>query len=129
MFSQQAVLKLKEVAETLLTKPKPGDDAKPQGSTPVIPSPVNNLPGTALTIGRIIPNVGVQAGGEAVEINGSGFVSGVKAAFGGIDAAVSAAQAAKITVTTPPHPAGTVDVIVTNPDGNLVKLTGGFTYL
>jgi IPT/TIG domain len=67
--------------------------------------------------------------GEAVEINGSGFVSGVKVAFGGVDAAVSAALAAKITVTTPPHPAGTVDVIVTNPDGNQAKLTGGFTYL
>jgi hypothetical protein len=129
LFSQQAVLKLKEVAETLLTKPKPGDDAKPQGSTPVTSSLVNNLPGTALTIGRIIPNVGVQAGGEIVVIDGSGFVSGVKVAFGEIDAAVSAAQAAIITVTTPPHPAGTVDVVITNPDGNLVKLTRGFTYL
>jgi len=30
MFSEQAVLKLKEVAETFLAKPKPGDNAKPQ---------------------------------------------------------------------------------------------------
>lgn len=30
MFSEQAVLKLKDVAETLLTKPRPGADAKPQ---------------------------------------------------------------------------------------------------
>lgn len=30
MFSEQAVLKLKEVAETLLAKPKPGEDAAPQ---------------------------------------------------------------------------------------------------
>ena len=30
MFSPQAVLKLREVAETLLSKPKPGPDAKPQ---------------------------------------------------------------------------------------------------
>jgi hypothetical protein len=30
MFSEQAVLKLKEVAETVLAKPKPGEDAKPQ---------------------------------------------------------------------------------------------------
>jgi hypothetical protein len=30
MFSQQAVLKLKQVAETLLAKPEPGKDAKPQ---------------------------------------------------------------------------------------------------
>lgn len=32
MFSEQAVLKLKEVAETLLTKPQPGADSKPQQS-------------------------------------------------------------------------------------------------
>jgi len=32
MFSEQAVLKLKEVAETILAKPKPGADAKPQGA-------------------------------------------------------------------------------------------------
>jgi hypothetical protein len=30
MFSEQAVLKLKEVAETLLAKPQPGTDDKPQ---------------------------------------------------------------------------------------------------
>lgn len=30
MFSEQAVLKLKELAETLLSKPEPGEDSKPQ---------------------------------------------------------------------------------------------------
>ena len=30
MFSEQAVLKLEEVAETLLAKPQPGEDAAPQ---------------------------------------------------------------------------------------------------
>jgi hypothetical protein len=30
MFSEQAVLKLKELAETLMSKPHPGKDAKPQ---------------------------------------------------------------------------------------------------
>jgi hypothetical protein len=34
MFSEQAVLKLKNVAETILAKPKPGEDAKPQDSEP-----------------------------------------------------------------------------------------------
>jgi hypothetical protein len=35
MFSQQAVLKLQTVAETLLTKPEPGDNATPQNPEPV----------------------------------------------------------------------------------------------
>jgi hypothetical protein len=30
LFSEQALLKLKEVAETLLAKPKPGENSKPQ---------------------------------------------------------------------------------------------------
>jgi hypothetical protein len=30
MFSEQAVLKLKEIAETLLSKPPPGKDAEPE---------------------------------------------------------------------------------------------------
>lgn len=30
MFSEQAVLKLKELAETLLTKPRPGEDSRPE---------------------------------------------------------------------------------------------------
>jgi hypothetical protein len=32
MFSEQAVLKLKEIAETLLSKPPAGKDSKPQFS-------------------------------------------------------------------------------------------------
>jgi hypothetical protein len=38
LFSEQAVLKLKEVAETLLSKPSPGANAKPQESKPEKPS-------------------------------------------------------------------------------------------
>lgn len=34
LFSEQAVLKLKEVAETLLSKPSPGANAKPQEKKP-----------------------------------------------------------------------------------------------
>jgi hypothetical protein len=34
MFSEQAVLKLKDVAETVLAKPQPGKDAEPQDAEP-----------------------------------------------------------------------------------------------
>jgi hypothetical protein len=39
MFSPQAVLKLKEVAETLLTKPGAGANAQPQPAAPPVPAP------------------------------------------------------------------------------------------
>jgi hypothetical protein len=49
MFSPQAVLKLREVAETLLAKPQPGANAKPQetmnpGTVPAAPTPENKPP-------------------------------------------------------------------------------------
>lgn len=51
MFSPQAVLKLREVAETLLSKPQPGANAKPQetmnpGAVPTPPTADENKPPT-----------------------------------------------------------------------------------
>ena len=40
MFSSQAVLKLKDVAEVLLSKPQSGANAKPQATVPTVPPPV-----------------------------------------------------------------------------------------
>lgn len=49
MFSPQAVLKLREVAETLLTKPQPGANSKPQETMTPAPAPVTPAPGTVST--------------------------------------------------------------------------------
>ena len=38
LFSPQATLKLKDIAETVFAKPGPGEDNKPQGSTTPAPS-------------------------------------------------------------------------------------------
>jgi hypothetical protein len=43
LFSQQAALKLKDIAEAFLTKPAPGPEAHPKN---------NCLPGNATTIAR-----------------------------------------------------------------------------
>ncbi|MGH9838087.1 MAG: IPT/TIG domain-containing protein [Blastocatellia bacterium] len=98
------------------TQAPPGGDNG--GSPPAQPARVE----------RLTPNAGVQAGGDTVEIAGSGFVSGASVTFGGVAATVSAVEATKITVTTPAHAAGAVDVIVTNPDKAGAKLANGFTY-
>ncbi|MEK7833449.1 MAG: IPT/TIG domain-containing protein [Acidobacteriota bacterium] len=127
MFSQQAVLKLKEVAETLLTKPKPGDDPKPQGSAPANPLPAETPPAPSLKVEKLAPNSGVQAGGETVEITGSGFAPGLKVAFGAEEATVSSVTAELLTVITPPHTAGEVDVTVTQ-DKTEARLSNGFAY-
>lgn len=43
MFSEQAVLKLKEVAETLFSKPPAGADARPQGKPDSTPEPGGDM--------------------------------------------------------------------------------------
>jgi uncharacterized repeat protein (TIGR01451 family) len=78
------------------------------------------------------PNQGSDAGGTPVTITGSGFVSGgsLAVSFGGNAAtAVTFVNSTTITCTTPAHAAGTVDVVLTNGDGQPTTATNGFTYL
>jgi hypothetical protein len=75
------------------------------------------------------PNTGSSLGGTAVTITGTGFVAGATVTFGGTAAtAVTFDSATQLTVTTPAHTAGAVDVVVTNPDAQSVTSTGGYTY-
>jgi hypothetical protein len=75
------------------------------------------------------PNVGTTDGNTPVSITGSGFDPQATVTFGGIDALdVSWHDSGLIQAFTPPHIAGTVDVIVTNPNGRSGILHGGFTY-
>jgi plastocyanin len=64
-----------------------------------------------------------------VTITGTGFVNGATISIGGAAAtSVGVASATSITATTPAHAAGVVDIVVTNPDGQSGRMTGGFTY-
>jgi|GEM_PF-379292 len=81
------------------------------------------------SVSGITPNSGTTAGGTLVTINGSNFVSGATVSIGGIAATgVSVPNSTTITATTPAHAAGTVNVVVTNPDAQNGTLTNGFTY-
>ena len=77
----------------------------------------------------ILPASGTTAGGNAVTITGTGFVTGATVTVGGAAATgVSVGSATSITATTPSHAVGAVDVVVTNPDTQTGTLTNGFTY-
>jgi len=85
--------------------------------------------GPGPTVSGITPNSGSTSGGTSVTINGSAFVSGATVSIGGVAAtSVSVANSTTITATTAAHAAGTVNVVVTNPDGQSGTLTSGFTY-
>jgi hypothetical protein len=85
------------------------------------------LPAPTLT--AVSPSSGPDTGGASVTISGSGFRSGAGVTFGGVAAAgVSVPSGTQITATAPAHAAGTVNIVVTNSDGQSGTLFSGFTY-
>ena len=81
------------------------------------------------TISGISPNSGSTTGGTSVTISGGSFVASATVSIGGVAASnVNVSSSTTITATTGAHAAGTVNVLVTNPDGQSATLTNGFTY-
>src|SRR5205085_171720 len=77
----------------------------------------------------ISPAFGLDVGGTAVTIVGTGFRAGAGAALGGVTANnVIVVDATTITATTPPHTAGLVSVAVTNSDTQVGTLTNAYSY-
>ena len=74
------------------------------------------------------PNNGRSTGGNAITINGSGFVSGAAVKIGGNSVTGLSISAGQITGTSPAGTIGSQAVTVTNPDGGYGELAGGFTY-
>ena len=82
------------------------------------------------TVTGIAPPSGATAGGTAVTISGTNFVSGAAVTIGGTAATgVAVVNATTITATTPAHAAGTVGVMVTNPDNQSATLATSFSYV
>jgi plastocyanin len=80
-------------------------------------------------LSAIAPALGATTGGLGVTITGSGFAAGAAVSIGGAPATnIAIASATSITATTPAHAAGTVDIVVTNPDGQSGRLSNGFNY-
>ena len=84
---------------------------------------------TAPTVASLTPANGPIAGGTAVTITGTNFVSGATVSFGGTAATgVTVVSSTSITATAPAHAAGAVDLVVTNPNGQNGTLSNGYTY-
>ena len=88
-----------------------------------------NGPSGALTVTRVTPNVGPTDSPVKVWIVGSGFRNGATVTVGGSPVSATVANFNEINATLPPHAAGSVDIVVTNPNGESKQLTGGYTYV
>ena len=124
---QPGEIKIDAVDLTLpffLTRVRIGDasfDIAPSGITPASAS--------GPTVSGIAPGTGPGGGGTSVTINGSNFLAGASVAIGGSAASnVSVVNTTTLTATTGAHPGGLADVTVTNPNGLMGTLPGGFLY-
>jgi hypothetical protein len=83
----------------------------------------------APSITNVVASSGTSLGGTIVTISGSNLVSGTQVSFDTAAAAhVGVLSSGTIKATTPSHPAGTVGVTVTLPDGQSATLANAFTY-
>jgi hypothetical protein len=81
-------------------------------------------------ISGIMPEYGTTAGGTAVTITGTNFVSGASVTIGGTAAtSITVVSPTQIAATTPAHVAGAVNVVVTNADAQSATAAGGYTYV
>ncbi|MBL7664725.1 MAG: IPT/TIG domain-containing protein [Bacteriovoracaceae bacterium] len=83
----------------------------------------------APTVTSVAPSAGALAGGTAVTITGTNFITGATVDFGGSACTgVTVVSATSITCTTAAHAAGAVNVVVTNADAQFGTGVGLYTY-
>lgn len=102
----------------------------PDGVTPTSSADQFTYRDIPPTINGLSPSAGTTAGGTLVTITGAYFLPGATVAFGatsGIN--VDVVSTSEITVTSPAHGAGSVDVTVTTAEGTSgVVATDRFTF-
>ena len=109
-------------------------------SSPVVPDPSPVAPTVALLqeSPRVIAlsiNVGSTRGGTPVKITGTGLHQRATVTFGTATPTRSTGwdprevAGTSLLINTPAHAAGVVDVIVTNPTGEIFRLNQGYEYV
>src|SRR5262245_45532565 len=74
-------------------------------------------PAPSVSVSSVSPDIGPINGDVVIRIVGAGFRADANVLIGDSAAQVTDVKPGAITAITAPHAAGTVDVIVTNPDG------------
>lgn len=82
----------------------------------------------SLAIREIVPPVGPVTGGSQVYIRGTGFTAGMTVTFETTAVTVQFKSSTLLVVTAPSHPAGAVNVTVSDGKGNSVTANNGYAY-
>lgn len=81
------------------------------------------------TITSVSPNTGSTQGGDIIMIKGANFFGTPTIRFGDtLAASITVDGSDALSVTTPAHSAGMVDITLTNPDGQYATLVAAFTF-
>ncbi len=84
---------------------------------------------SSFSIAGITPSSGPVTGGTTVTLHGGGFQVGASVTIGGVPARINALTSDQMTAVTGIATApGSYDVVITNPGGQSMVLTKGFTY-
>ena len=99
-------------------------------SSPIAPSAPSPTapPPAALTVSAVSPTSGPTNIYSEIRVTGTGFLNGAALTLGGTAASVIRVTSTTIIAMTTVHAAGSVDVVVTNPDGPSVTLAGAYTF-
>ena len=84
-------------------------------------------PGPPPSIRSVFPSAGITGGGTYVQISGTGFQAGVTVTVGDVVFRPTFVSDS-MSILTLPHAAGTLDVVVTNPDGQSATLSGAYRF-
>jgi len=83
----------------------------------------------APTVSTLDPDAGPVTGGTTVTVTGAGLLGATEVTFDGIPGTgLTVVSDTSLTVVTPAHATGAVDVVVTTP-GGAATLADGFTYM
>lgn len=94
-------------------------------TAPSQPEPRNPAP----TILSVTPSIGSTGGGASIRITGAELLPGIRVSFGATNVAGKFDQySGGVIVTTPSHAPGSVDVVVTNVDGQNAVAIGAYTF-
>jgi hypothetical protein len=86
---------------------------------------------TTPTVTAVSPTFGTTAGGTTVTVTGTGFLTATGVTFGGTaGTSLSVVSDTSLTIRSPGHAAGQVDVLVTNTTGTSTNVVAdNFTYV